>query len=414
MLPVTYSTNPQVITAAKENNSLEQIMTLLQEVVSVVKNNNNNNNYNHYCSSMEGNRPERNRLPAICFACQQVEHYAHECPNQDRPVRNTPNNNQGPIRPKEEEDEVNQEMENAPNIRKEALKILRPGRTARARTAEFCLNKNEEGDTTSMYCEVQEAGISIDRPSMVMMVGVHGEQKRPLREIDEFPVTVGGKTITSKTVLMIRDRDRKIKILTEYCKPANIGDRIMRKPRESNKKSDEESDDESTDKEEGSEIEINEKEEKYKEEEGLISQTYLYCKFFPLKEEICKYCMYKGHTEFECVLKESVELRGTYSNEEKVARVKGYNDVFAAELDQLGRTSIVQHEIHTEEGPPIKRGSILCRGLSTNSLGKLAAPLYKLLKTEEKFEWKEEQQKAFEELKNQLISAPILAHPCDD
>ncbi|CAG8710711.1 10072_t:CDS:2, partial [Gigaspora rosea] len=47
-----------------------------------------------------------------------------------------------------------------------------------------------------------------------------------------------------------------------------------------------------------------------------------------------------------------------------------YNDVFAAELDQLGRTSIVQHEIHTEEGPPIKRGSILCRGLSTNSLGK--------------------------------------------
>ncbi|CAG8486484.1 25041_t:CDS:2, partial [Gigaspora rosea] len=42
---------------------------------------------------------------------------------------------------------------------------------------------------------------------------------------------------------------------------------------------------------------------------------------------------------------------------------------------------------------------------------KLATPLYKLLKSEEKFEWKEKQQEAFKELKNRLISAPILAHP---
>ncbi|CAG8712206.1 17094_t:CDS:2, partial [Gigaspora rosea] len=41
------------------------------------------------------------------------------------------------------------------------------------------------------------------------------------------------------------------------------------------------------------------------------------------------------HTEFDCVLKESVELRGTYSNEEKVAWVKGY---------KLGEMTIEQQD----------------------------------------------------------------------
>ncbi|CAG8649778.1 7256_t:CDS:2, partial [Cetraspora pellucida] len=87
------------------------------------------------------------------------------------------------------------------------------------------------------------------------MVGVHGEQKRPIGEIDRFPITVGGKTITSHAVvteasnyalivgndwmrkararldwesceLMIRDGNKKIRILTEYCKPAIIGHEI--------------------------------------------------------------------------------------------------------------------------------------------------------------------------------------------
>lgn len=48
---------------------------------------------------------------------------------------------------------------------------------------------------------LKKAGISIDRPSTVIIIGVHGEQKRPLGEIDRFLVTVGTRTITSKAVV---------------------------------------------------------------------------------------------------------------------------------------------------------------------------------------------------------------------
>jgi len=99
-------------------------------------------------------------------------------------------------------------------MRREALKVLRPGRSVKAKFAKFCLNRNDDQYMTSMYCEAQvnsepiilildsgysgcivsagflkKAGIQIDRLSTVMMVGVHGEQKRPIGEIDRFPIT---------------------------------------------------------------------------------------------------------------------------------------------------------------------------------------------------------------------------------
>ncbi|RIB01870.1 hypothetical protein C2G38_2050521 [Gigaspora rosea] len=100
MSTATYPTSQQVTTTTSGNNSLEQIMTLLQELVSVVKNNNNNNNSNNYTRprySADENRPERNRRPPTCFVCQKVGHYARECPNRDRPVRNGTTNNQSHV-----------------------------------------------------------------------------------------------------------------------------------------------------------------------------------------------------------------------------------------------------------------------------------------------------------------------------
>ncbi|RIB29490.1 hypothetical protein C2G38_1116193 [Gigaspora rosea] len=89
-----------------------------------------------------------------------------------------------------------------------------------------CLNRNDDQYMTSMYCEAQvngepiilildsgssrcvvsagflkKAGIQIDRPLTVMMVGVHGKQRWPIGEIDRFPITVGGKTIMSRAVV---------------------------------------------------------------------------------------------------------------------------------------------------------------------------------------------------------------------
>ncbi|CAG8495755.1 3549_t:CDS:2 [Cetraspora pellucida] len=344
----------------------------------------------------------------------------------------------------------------APNIRKEALKVLRPRRVTKGKLAEFCLNKNDDSYITSMYCNAQvnsrpvilildsgssgcvvsagflkDAGITIDRPSTVMMTGVHGEQKRPLGEIDEFPVTVGGKTITSRSVVT----DAR-----NYM-PANIGDRIVRAGTNEERKkgdggSDTESNEDYNDDDKSSEEDKFKEEDKYVEEKGLISQTYLYFKFYPMRKETdiaCGLCLRRGHFEMDCLWNE-------------------YKDVFAHEPNQLGRTSVVQHEIHTEEGPPDRieflgyeisgegiaaaeskvsaiknfpqpknvralRGFLGLAGFYRRFIkdfAGLVASLYKLLKLGEDYEWKIEQQAAFDELKQRLTMSPVLAHPQDN
>ncbi|CAG8500984.1 10231_t:CDS:2 [Cetraspora pellucida] len=111
------------------------------------------------------------------------------------------------------------------------------------------------------------------------MTGVHSEQKRLLGEFDEFLVTVEGKTITSQAVLMIKDGNKKIKVPTEYCKPANIGNHIVRAS--TNKESNEDcnNDDKS------SKEDKYEEENEYVEEEGLISQTYFVFQVLFYKKE---------------------------------------------------------------------------------------------------------------------------------
>lgn len=110
-----------------------------------------------------------------------------------------------------------------------------------------------------------------------------------------------------------------------------------------------------------------------------MTKTYLYCEFRPVKEvkDVCNYCLKEGHVREECALEKPLEERSSYHGQEKneekeenksnlgkmtesqKGRMRGllsrYRDIFAREPSQLGRTTVVQHEIHVEEGPAIKQ-----------------------------------------------------------
>ncbi|CAG8752640.1 5914_t:CDS:2 [Gigaspora margarita] len=137
----------------------------------------------------------------------------------------------------------------------------------------------------------------------------------------------GTKTITSKTVvteaanyavivendwmrkaqarldweaceLIIRDEDRKIRIPTEYYKPANIEEKTSNK-----------NVDKSSESEEEEEIGSDDKSEKY-EKKNLLAQPYLYYEFQlveKLLERKCEQCLKKGHEEEDCVLQKEPE-----------------------------------------------------------------------------------------------------------
>ncbi|RIB05586.1 hypothetical protein C2G38_2280194 [Gigaspora rosea] len=163
MSSVIYPTSQPVIPMPSGNNSLNQIMTLLQEIVSVVKNSNNNNNYTHARSWTDGNRQEKNRQP---------KKGKEKAEGKKRATRKKPTKPAEPpvmtkIQPylimtdlqnKKADITYAQLFQAVPNIRKEALKILRLGRTTRTRVAEVCLNKNEETYKISLYCEAQVKG----------------------------------------------------------------------------------------------------------------------------------------------------------------------------------------------------------------------------------------------------------------
>ncbi|CAG8630808.1 25675_t:CDS:2, partial [Gigaspora margarita] len=204
---------------------------------------------------------------------------------------------------------------------------------------DFHLKQEESLKTTSMYCEAQvkdhpillildsgssgcvvsanflkEVGVSIDRPSTVLMVGIHGKQKRPLGEVDEFLITVGGKTITSKAVvsevenyavivgndwmkkararldwkeceLMIRDGHKKIRIPTEYCKPPNITERIQKKKKPN---------------------------EKEKEVEEYTSEEETESEKVSEELELCQLCLEVGHNDETCIFKRGKSIETAY------------------------------------------------------------------------------------------------------
>ncbi|CAG8747467.1 14066_t:CDS:1, partial [Ambispora leptoticha] len=61
------------------SGSIEHVISLLQEVVSVVKNNNDDNNHLHPVDNR--NYKKKNVREPTCFACQQPEHFARNCLN---------------------------------------------------------------------------------------------------------------------------------------------------------------------------------------------------------------------------------------------------------------------------------------------------------------------------------------------
>ncbi|CAG8746747.1 2097_t:CDS:2, partial [Gigaspora margarita] len=161
----------------------------------------------------------------------------------------------------------------ASNIRKEMNKITRIGRIAMTKVAKFCLKQDKEEKTISIYCEAQELDILIDRPSIVVIVRVHGEQKRPLGEV---PIT-----------------------------------------------------------EPEGELDMSEEETATETDESDSNEEY---KDENLKEDDFK---------LECIIsKQETRLRAILTK---------YKSAFKEKSEQFGRTSITQHEIYIEDGPPIKQ-----------------------------------------------------------
>ncbi|CAG8644703.1 3238_t:CDS:2 [Gigaspora margarita] len=92
--------------------------------------------------------------------------------------------------------------------------------------------------------------------------------------------------------LMIRDGNKKIKIPTEYCKPAKIGEPIKKKNKNKIASSPESSDSEETDDEEEWETEEN---EEY-QEEHLINKTYLYQEIYDENNNFSNEYYFENHT----------------------------------------------------------------------------------------------------------------------
>ncbi|CAG8661594.1 1484_t:CDS:2 [Gigaspora margarita] len=127
----------------------------------------------------------------------------------------------------------------APNIRKEAY--------------------SRSSDCVVLAGFLKKAGISIDHLSTIMMIGIHTQARLDWEACE----------------LIIRDGNRKIKIPTEYCKLANIGDRIMKKKggKIDDKDADEEDVSGSEEKEE-TDSNNKSKDEEYKEENLLAKPRH--------------------------------------------------------------------------------------------------------------------------------------------
>ncbi|CAG8819257.1 22130_t:CDS:10, partial [Gigaspora margarita] len=257
------------------------------------------------------------------------------------------------------------------------------------------------------------------------------------REVDEFSVTVGGKTISSCAVmtdagnyaiikeckLMIHDGRKKIRIPTEYCKPININERIEKKEKLTKVKKEPEEDMSTLEEETKLESDESDSDKEY-EEEVLSSKLYLYWELQEDKGDSVWCPEYKTVYLNKKKEKEDFNIGPMMDKQEEHLRaiLLKYKGTFQEESGQLGKTSIAQHEIYTKNGAPVKQKfystsrSEISRILQEihEEFCKNCGSLVQLLKKQTSFKWGNAQQNAFEKLKIMLTTAPVLAHPDDN
>ena len=95
----------------------------------------------------------------------------------------------------------------------------------KGRLIPLILDSGASGSIVS--CQLlNDLGIAIERPSTTVMINVHREQKRPLGEVLNFPITIQGVTISadivvvtdaqSYSVIVGNDWLSKVKALIDY------------------------------------------------------------------------------------------------------------------------------------------------------------------------------------------------------
>ncbi|POG79864.1 hypothetical protein GLOIN_2v1869520 [Rhizophagus irregularis DAOM 181602=DAOM 197198] len=173
----------------------------------------------------------------------------------------------------------------SPKLRSDVGKSLRKPMT---RSAKFA--HQDVQSTTAMYCDamikgkriplivdtgaagsivtcqlLNDLGIAIDRPSAIVMINVNGEKKRPLGEVLDFPITVGGVTVPINVVVIDTESysaivGREVEIPVEYRMMPH--ERTIKQKEEEARivESEEEEDDDDGDEEEESDDEYEEEE----------------------------------------------------------------------------------------------------------------------------------------------------------
>ncbi|CAG8840189.1 13655_t:CDS:2, partial [Gigaspora margarita] len=268
-------------------------------------------------------------------------------------------------------------------IKREITRIMRAGKVVTTKMAEYCLKVDKEEKTTSIYFSanfLKEVDIAIDYPSIVVIIGVHREQK-------------------NYAVIVRTDCMKKARARLDWEKWRN---------KKKGKELEEEVD--MSEEKTGSEIDKSDLEEKY-EDETLINKTYLYWESKKREDvlEWCKKCQKVEHNVSICILFKDLEYEMIYLNEVKekedfklgplMAEIystsKPEYKFIKTEIQRIEKTD---HEI-SQQG--ITPGEAKVNAVRDFSTPKNLRAIHRFL----------DQQVGFKNLKKVLTTASVLAHP---